>query len=905
MRLGVDPVRRTGEEGPTGRVMVVMRRTESDLDLVLESVGRLGLRASLFEEGSAALDALATGRPGLVVHAYDLPDMDGATFHTAVRRRSGKGIPILAIMPEEAAPDHAFGDQTGIVDYVCRPLGSEALVARLADMLARTAGTEERQDAGDVGAPGPQKEVRVNEEDHVDSNSREGGVEEQRAAPAASRESAPEIRAVGLGEWGIRGAEMLERHGVAARAVDTLAGVEGAAVAEDRRHRIHTEGRGLEDPGRAARALAGDGPLGESLAADADGDLFVVVANLAAGAGALAATLLRRIGDVAPEVGRLVVARLPGPRSGPDDRALSLVALNAVLQAPPSCILLVQPPRDAFDVDPGEPLRRLLELRTLAAGSNGEAVQTLPATALARVLSTPGFLGWREIGLEDDAVVGPEARPWHDRLADAVPEWLPGGFEWTRAQSILPLARIPRAVVDDDGREAFARFVDQAWEESEPCTMSPALYVGKPAAAVLVSAGMPYPRGILALRDSVREDRARLAEKRKAAGSLIPLSDDFLFEGAEALVDPDAIPRPESEEDEGPGTAIEAEPAALAEPAPEIEPEPEREPELEVEPERAPEREPEPALEPEPEREPEPEPEPIETEAAERPSEVETAPPTPSPPEPEPGPAVETETPPPWKSAPEPAPQVHDLPDLEPGPVPEAYEAALGLAKRILDASDLRAEVDLAEIRYVLYDLLEVLREEPESLLPEVFRPERHEYFERHHVNVAVLAILTADLLKGSLSEVIDLGTSALMHDIGMVSNRERWDATVRFSPKEYERVVQPHPELGFRRLQEIPGMTAPIARVVLEEHERMDGTGYPEALEGEAIDPGARILAVCDTLEALTHPRPFREALTPGEALARVQTLGQYTLDGAIVDALADELVELLRSGAPSEGGR
>lgn len=879
--------------------MVVMRRTERDLDLVLEAVGRFGLRARLYEKGGAALDALAAGRPGLVVHAYDLPDMDGATFHTAVRRRSGEmGIPILAIMPEEAAPDRAFGDQTGIVDYICRPLDSEALVARLADVLARAAGAEERQDAGDVGAPGPQKEVRVNERDHVGSNSREGGVEEQLAAPAASRESAPEIRAVGLGEWGIRGAEMLERHGIAARAVDTLAGVEGAAVADDRRHRIHTEGRGLEDPGRAARALAGDGPLGESLAADADGDLFVVVANLAAGAGALAATLLRRIGEVAPGVGRLVVARLPGPRSGPDDRALSLVALNAVLQAPPSCILLVQPSRDAFDVDPGEPLRRLLELRTLAVGSRGEVVQALPATALARVLSTPGFLGWREIGLEDD-VVGPEARPWHERLAEAAPDWLPGGVEWARAQAILPLARIPRAVVDEGGREAFAAFVDRAWEESEPCTMSPALYLGEPAAAVLVSAGMPYPRGILALRDSVREDRARLAEKRKAAGSLIPLSDDFLFEGAEALVDPDTIPRLESEEDDGPGTAIEAEPAPEVEREPEPEPEPEAEPASELEP--APER----ALEPEPEREPEPEP--VKTEAVARQPAAETGPPAPPAAElePEAGPAVETEAPPSWKSAAEPVPPVHDLPDLEPGPVPEAYEAAMGLAKRILDASDLRAEVDLGEIRYVLYDLLEVLREEPESLLPEVFRPERHEYFERHHVNVAVLAILTADLLKGSLSEVIDLGTSALMHDIGMVSTRERWDAAARFAPREYERVVRPHPELGFRRLQEIPGMTAPIARVVLEEHERMDGTGYPEALEGDAIDPGARILAVCDTLEALTHPRPFREALSPGEALARVQTLGQYTLDGAIVDALADELVELLRSGAPSEGSR
>ena len=75
---------------------------------------------------------------------------------------------------------------------------------------------------------------------------------------------------------------------------------------------------------------------------------------------------------------------------------------------------------------------------------------------------------------------------------------------------------------------------------------------------------------------------------------------------------------------------------------------------------------------------------------------------------------------------------------------------------------------------------------------------------------------------------------------------------------------------------------------------------GHPEAIcppEAQFIidDSDARLLAVCDTLEALSHPRPYRDGLSPRDALGRIRVLGRYTLDGDIVDTLADELDVLL----------
>jgi HD-GYP domain-containing protein (c-di-GMP phosphodiesterase class II) len=228
-------------------------------------------------------------------------------------------------------------------------------------------------------------------------------------------------------------------------------------------------------------------------------------------------------------------------------------------------------------------------------------------------------------------------------------------------------------------------------------------------------------------------------------------------------------------------------------------------------------------------------------------------------------------------------------------PAEAIYTTALTLAKHIFRAQDVEAEIDLGQIRYALYDLLERLRADPASLLPETFRPTHEDWFERHHVNVAILTLLTADTRRGALSDVIDLGTVAFLHDIGMLETRETWDVSMRLPPKTFERVIRPHADAGSRVIQRVSGATPSMSRIVLQEHERIDGTGYPAGLVGESIDPDARLLAVCDTLEALSHPRPYRDGLAPRDALGRIRVLGRYTLDGDIVDTLADELDVLL----------
>src|SRR5688572_20565801 len=471
------------------------------------------------------------------------------------------------------------------------------------------------------------------------------------------------VRVTGLGEWGTRIAELLGDSGLEARAIDSSASVRRTGLDPERVHHLQVDSRTAGRWAALSRALSSDVDLQDGLAADADCDLMM-------------ATLMKRMVKAAPGVSRLAIARLPEARSSPDRRARALVAVNALLEGGTCGVLLVQPPSDSA-LDSGDPrvvASRLRELVGLAGEELGEAVRGLGSESPVRFLSTPGFVAWRELDLAAEDCAR-DAQPWFERLAEEPASWQPAGFEWPEAQAVLPLVRAPRAWLESGGRGHFERLVRDAWEEAAPCELQPALYEGEPGVAWLVAAGMAFPPSILALRDGVREDRARLAEKRRAAVEPIPLGEDFLASAAEIAAPP----------------ALEHEPAEELGIVAAV-------------------------------------PQPMEADGPDRPRETPGSEPfgDSHPPE---GPAVAIAEPP----ADEPLPAR--------APAEAIYHTALGLARRIFRARDPLAEIDVGQIRYALYDLLERLRADPGSLLPETFRATPEEWFERHHVNVAILTL--------------------------------------------------------------------------------------------------------------------------------------------------------------------
>lgn len=137
----------------------------------------------------------------------------------------------------------------------------------------------------------------------------------------------------------------------------------------------------------------------------------------------------------------------------------------------------------------------------------------------------------------------------------------------------------------------------------------------------------------------------------------------------------------------------------------------------------------------------------------------------------------------------------------------------------------------------------------------------RDPYTAGHQERVARLAVAMGRKMGLSEGQTEGLRVAGLLHDVGKVSvPAEILSKPTALTAIEFS-IVRVHPETGHAILQEI-AFPWPVAAIVLQHHERMDGSGYPQGLRGEAILPESRILAVADTVEAMASHRPYRAAI-------------------------------------------
>ena len=158
---------------------------------------------------------------------------------------------------------------------------------------------------------------------------------------------------------------------------------------------------------------------------------------------------------------------------------------------------------------------------------------------------------------------------------------------------------------------------------------------------------------------------------------------------------------------------------------------------------------------------------------------------------------------------------------------------------------------------------------------------------EEHTRRVATLAVEIGEQLGLSPRRLRTLAIGGLLHDIGKLS----LPGTILRKPgplddDEYE-VVKLHPERGRELLNELGGFDEAVARLVLDHHERLDGSGYPRGIDGDELDLATRILAVCDVYDALVSARVYRPAWTQERALSLLREESGIGFDARCVDAL------------------
>ena len=158
---------------------------------------------------------------------------------------------------------------------------------------------------------------------------------------------------------------------------------------------------------------------------------------------------------------------------------------------------------------------------------------------------------------------------------------------------------------------------------------------------------------------------------------------------------------------------------------------------------------------------------------------------------------------------------------------------------------------------------------------------------EEHTRRVAMLAVELGEQLGLSPGRLRSLAIGGLLHDIGKLSVPESiLNKPGSLDDDEYG-VIKLHPERGRELLSELGGFDEAVARLVLDHHERLDGTGYPRGIEGAELDIATRILAVCDVYDALVSPRVYRPAWPQDRALALLRDESHVAFDARCVDAL------------------
>jgi HD-GYP domain-containing protein (c-di-GMP phosphodiesterase class II) len=169
----------------------------------------------------------------------------------------------------------------------------------------------------------------------------------------------------------------------------------------------------------------------------------------------------------------------------------------------------------------------------------------------------------------------------------------------------------------------------------------------------------------------------------------------------------------------------------------------------------------------------------------------------------------------------------------------------------------------------------------------------RDPYTSGHQRRVANLACAIAKSMGFSEEQIKGIRVAGTIHDIGKISTpMDILSKPARLTEIEFE-LVKAHPQTAYDIIKTIE-FPWPVADIVLQHHERINGTGYPNGVRGDEMLPEARILAVADVVEAMTFYRPYRPALGIDQALKEISQNKGIFYDSEVVEVC----LELFKTG-------
>ncbi len=178
-----------------------------------------------------------------------------------------------------------------------------------------------------------------------------------------------------------------------------------------------------------------------------------------------------------------------------------------------------------------------------------------------------------------------------------------------------------------------------------------------------------------------------------------------------------------------------------------------------------------------------------------------------------------------------------------------------------------------------------------DTLLEKVLQRDAGDFLAINAVNVAIVSVKIAEGLRYEPAKFEPIALAGLLHDLGMFVLPDSLVYKAATLTEEERQIMREHPHHGSRLFKDVGESYPWVGRVILQEHERWDGSGYPNRLTGDHIDEMALIIGLADVFDALMNVRPYRRGMSPHQAIRTLLVSGKTTFPHHLLKALVEQL--------------
>lgn len=217
-----------------------------------------------------------------------------------------------------------------------------------------------------------------------------------------------------------------------------------------------------------------------------------------------------------------------------------------------------------------------------------------------------------------------------------------------------------------------------------------------------------------------------------------------------------------------------------------------------------------------------------------------------------------------------------------------------------------RIQINEGPIASIIKDVILFVENNSDVLMSLIRLKSINDYTFRHSVNTTVLCISLAHALGFKYSDIVRFASGTLLADIGMTSYPSRMIKRPSGLAKREIEEIKKHPLYAVEFLEKI-GINDPfIETIILQHHERYDGSGYPIGIRGDDIHPISKLFSITDVYVAMTSPRPHRAGIPPHMVLSEIHGFSGTLFDPVMKDFFikhigvypAGNMVELTKGG-------